>query len=398
MPITKNILLFLFFIFGFKNFGQTIFEDGYFIDNKGNKTECQIKNEDWRNNPTEFQFRAENDGIVQTANIESVLEFGITNKFKYQRTTVQIDMSSESISSMSSVRQPEFETKTIFLNVLLEGKASLFEYFDGNLKRFFFRLDKGQIQQLVYKQYIGEDNQIRTNFEFKQQLINNLKCSSTNKSAIENLSYATKPLLKFFKEYNTCSNQDFNIIKKEEKRDKFNLSIRPGLTFSSLSINNSVTNSRDTDFGNDLGFRIGIEAEYVMPFNNDKWTIVTEPTFQSYKSENRSASQKVKANYSSIEIPIGLRHYMFLNDNSKFFLNAFFIIDITNTNAEIEFESSSNLDINGSTNLAIGLGYKHNDTYSIEFRYKSQRELLSDYASWNGDFNSLSLIFGYTLF
>ena len=36
---------------------QTKFEKGYFVDNSGQRTEVLIKNLDWKNNPTEFEFK-----------------------------------------------------------------------------------------------------------------------------------------------------------------------------------------------------------------------------------------------------------------------------------------------------------------------------------------------------
>ena len=50
-----NKLLFivvLLSIIGIESKAQVIFEKGYFINREGQKTECFIKNLDWRNNPS----------------------------------------------------------------------------------------------------------------------------------------------------------------------------------------------------------------------------------------------------------------------------------------------------------------------------------------------------------
>ena len=71
----------------------------------------------------------------------------------------------------------------------------------------------------------------------------------------------------------------FNIHAKTEK-DWFNLSIRPGMNYATLSIGNDLTLSiTNIDFGNKLGFRLGLEAEFVLPFNKYKWAIIVEPTY-----------------------------------------------------------------------------------------------------------------------
>jgi hypothetical protein len=64
-----------------------------------------------------------------------------------------------------------------------------------------------------------------------------------------------------------------------------------------------------------------------------------EPTYHYFKSETEIPIDKVKVNYTSIEIPIGVRHYFFLNENSKVFINGSFIVDIS-FNSIIEFEDN----------------------------------------------------------
>ena len=155
----------------------------------------------------------------------------------------------------------------------------------------------------------------------------------------------------------------------------FNLSIRPGFNSSSLSIQNSASSSRNTDFDNEFGFRFGIEAEFIMPFNKNKWSLIIEPTYQYFKSEKEITNQSAKADYKSIEIPVGVRHYFFLNENSKIFINGSFIFDLSNDSV-IDFESGTDLEIKTRNNLAFGIGYKHNDKYGLELRYQTSREIL----------------------
>ena len=36
---------------------QISFEKGYYIDNSNQKVDCLIKNVDWKNNPTSFEYK-----------------------------------------------------------------------------------------------------------------------------------------------------------------------------------------------------------------------------------------------------------------------------------------------------------------------------------------------------
>ena len=84
-------------ILSFSCFAQIQFEDGYFISNDGKKTDCLIKNIDWKNNPNEFLYKVSKDAAIKTATISDVAEFGIVNISKYQRFDVDVDQSSENL-------------------------------------------------------------------------------------------------------------------------------------------------------------------------------------------------------------------------------------------------------------------------------------------------------------
>lgn len=402
------LLLALFTILCAESYSQIIFEKGYFINESGQKIECLIKNIDWKNNPTDFEYKLSQNDTVQKATIQTVKEFGINNVSKYIRTKTKIDRSSDQIDHMSSERNPNFQEELLFLKVLIEGQASLFLYIDGNLTRFFYKKNDSEINQLVYKRYLV-NYKISKNEYFKQQLFLQLKCEGIGLNDIEPLRYSKKDLEKLFIKYHECANSNFTNFEPKQKKDLFNFNIRPGINYGSLKIQNSTTDSRDTDFGKRFGIRFGIETEFILPFNKNKWGIIVEPTYQYYKSEQTKETSNVsggilvsKVDYKSIELPIGVRHYFYFNDKSKLFTNISYVFDFPN-NSSIKFlrndESMlSELEIKSRRNLALGVGYKYKDKYSLEIRYNTNREILSDYLYWKSNYNSLNIVFGLSLF
>ncbi|MGB2416649.1 MAG: tRNA modification GTPase [Flavobacteriaceae bacterium] len=390
----KQILLLLTTILSLNSYSQINFDKGYFINDSNQKVDCLIKNIDWKNNPTEFEYKLTNNSDTQKATIKTVKEFGIYNMSKYVRYSVKIDRSSDLINKMSNVKNSVFKEEELFLKVLIEGKANLYSFEDSNLKRYFYSLDNSNVEQLIFKQYINSDNQVGTNKKYKQQLWDNLKCSSFEMDKIKKMEYKKKELVSFFEEYNKCNNQEFIKYEEKQKRDLFNLSIRPGLNSSSLVIYNSSSSLRRTDYGNKMTFRIGLESEIVMGFNKNKWAILIEPTYQYYKAEEEPVTNLSNTNvdYKSIEVPVGLRHYFFLNKSSKIFINGSFI-------SEIILDSKvRNLDVKSDVNFAMGLGYNYNNMYSVELRYQTNRDVLKNYMFWNSEYKTISVIFGYTLF
>ncbi len=187
------------------------------------------------------------------------------------------------------------------------------------------------------------------------------------------------------------------------------MTFRPSLNYSSLEIQNSVLGFNDIDFRNKLGIRFGIEAEFILPFNKNKWGIIVEPTYQYFKSEQSKETGNVsggilvsRIDYKSIELPVGIRYYFCLNDKSKLFTNISYVFDFSN-NSSIKFLRNDDsmldeLEIKSRRNLALGIGYKYKNRYSMEIRYNTNREILSDYLYWSSNYSSLNIIFGLSMF
>ncbi|BFP41781.1 hypothetical protein FGF1_26260 [Flavobacteriaceae bacterium GF1] len=393
--MTKKLLLLLFtIVISLNSHSQISFEKGYYIDNANQKKNCLIKNVDWKNNPTEFVYKLSENDEPQKATIKDVKEFGIDHTSKYIRSSVHIDRSSDyNIDVIDTYRNPILEEEVLFLKVLVEGKANLYMYEDGNLRRFFYNKDDTPIEQLTYKLYKKSNDRIGKNQRFKQQLLNGLQCPTFTIRKVENLEYKKNDLIGFFIDYNTCNDLDYINYEEKQKKDLFNLTLRPGFYSATLSIQNSILTSRNTDFDNEFGFRFGIEAELILPFNRNKWSFLIEPTYQSYQSEKEGA----EVDYKSVELPVGVRHYFFLNDNSKIFVNGSFVFDLSFDSA-IGFDTRSDLEVRTRNNLAFGIGYKFHEKYSLELRYQTNRDVLSNYFYWSSEYRSISMIFGYSLF
>lgn len=388
------------------SYSQIVFEDGYFIDESDQKINCMIRNVDWKNNPREFEYKVPSNYLVQKGGIRSVKEFGVNNESKYVRARVLIDRSGDELKNIRSGKNPVFQEEILFLKVLVEGKASLYTYLDGNLVRFFYNIDGSEIRQLVYKRYLLEST-IAQNNSFRQQLFVDLKCPGLTLRDFESADYNSKNLRKLFVHFNECSSSTQVQYASDQKQDLFDLTIRPGLNLSRLLIENRSDDSYNTVFGNATGLRFGVETEFVLPFNKNKWSITAEPTFQYYRSETTTELDGMpllvliaRANYQSIELPVGLRHYFYLNENSKIFINAAYIFDFS-INSSIKFLRSNGstykeLEITPRRNLALGAGYKIKDTFSFELRYQTGRNLFSEYLYWHSDYSTFSVVLGYS--
>jgi hypothetical protein len=404
-------------IFSIQSYAQLNFEKGYFIDESDNRVECLIKNNDWKNNPKEFRYKLTQNDEDQQATIQTIKEFGVYDEFKYIKAKIDIDRSSDIVSKLSDKKEPVFEEEVLFLKVLIEGKASLYQYYEDNLKRYFYKLDDAEIKQLVYKRYAVYDynnktiaaNVILKNNTYKQQLLKNLSCETTDINDYRRLRYAKSDLKKMIIAYNNCKGADYVNYELNQNKIKINLNLRPGINNSAFEIKD-LTELRNTDFGSNTSFRFGIEAEFLLPTNNNRWGLIIEPTYRSYESEVTKEASNVsggifisRMDYRSIELPVGARHYFNLSEKSKIFVNVSYVFDF-DFDSKVEFFRGDNSLLPLSTleietlNFAIGVGYKYNDKFGIEFRYFTNESILKGLDSSVSEFNTISVIFGYTLF
>jgi hypothetical protein len=405
--MNKQLLLsFLILIFCVQAYSQITFENGYFIDESNNRIECLIRNNDWKNNPTQFIYKLTENDELQEASINTIKEFGIYDESKFIRKKVNIDKSSDFTNKLNIEKDPQFQEEVLFLKVIIEGEVSLFQYYGESVKRYFYQKKESDIKALVYKRYLdGFD--ILKNTDYKVELYKNLNCETIDISDLKRLSYSKNDLKKLIIKYHECINADYTNYDINPNKFKINLNIRPGINNSSFEIED-LSELRDTDFGSSISARFGFEAEFVLPTNKGKWALIIEPTYRSYESEKSKEANNVsggtitsKIDYRSIELPIGARHYFYLSEKSKLFANISYVLDF-DFDSKVEFLRADNslissIDIE-KQNIAIGAGYKYNDKFGIEFRYFTNETILKGLDSSASNFNTISVIFGYTLF
>jgi len=406
-----NLISTLLIIISAHCFGQINFESGYFINNHNQRVECLIKNQDWKNNPEEFEYKLTADGISEKGNHSTAKEFGVTGFSRYVMADTKIDLSSTDVNRLSKMRDPEWSQQKLFLKVLVEGKATLYYYENSGLIRFFFSTTSDtSVYQLIYKEYFEqkdknyvEEFEISSNRKFQEQLWTNVRCTNTSVAEIEKLEYRKSDLVKYIVRYNECSGNTNVVYENKKNGNSFHLKISPGINYSSLSVVNTTDNRYNTDFGNQSNIRIGAEAEFILPFNKNKWGILFEPTFQYFYNDKQMPIFNTTITLNTVEFPIGLRHYFFLNKEIMLFANIIYIPSYCLTfGSTIEKQSTvssilpSYLEIKPSQSYAFGggIGYRK---YSAEIRYYTNRNLLNNYASWYSDYQRFSFILGYRI-
>jgi len=415
MKTSKKLLLIASFLFFNIISSQIKFEKAYIIKNNGETISCLIKNMGWKNTPTSLKYKLSDKDSILNIDINEIKEFGINNKLKYIKNFVDRYDYTDNIEKMDFKKNPIFYKDTLLLKVLIEGDATLYKYANADTNLYFFKKGSGPVQPLIYKLYKKYSNKVdiagryvlvvAKNETFKQQLLIALKCKELKTGDFKSLKYTQNDLIKIFIKYNKCKNPLFTSQEKKYKRYK--LRIRPGIAQASISIENSLYFNKNADLDKKIIPQYGMEFEFILPYNNNKWSLLVEPAYKRLKAHQIRNSDIVLGNilyedinYTSFDISSGVRYYFFLNNQSKIFINFSYVIDLSPTSEIIYRRSDSTLyktyETNKNNNWALGAGFDYKKL-SLEIRWNTSRNILSSYSTWSSDFNSLAIIIGYNI-
>jgi hypothetical protein len=364
---------------------QITFEKGYFTDNNNQKKECFIKNEDWKDNPQQFQYRftETEETQTQTQTIDNIQEFRVYGYAKYIKATVWIETSSSEVDKMS--RLPKLVTKQIktFLKVLVEGNAQLLYYEQGNLRHFFAQIDTNPIEPLYYKEYLNDQN-VREVAPFRQYLLNHLKCLKKTPRDFERLKYKQSDLVDLFRQYNQCVNPNPEVQPVKSLKNQLNLKIIVAL--NSHRFNYVHYSGKTYPILNDVKPGLGFEVEDFLRFNKNRWSVSVAPNFYFFNISN-------KDKYVAFEMPISIRDYFYLKPDQKLYVSAGLNLNFPIVKA-IQLDSSSYPDkLLKTTCWILGAGYAFKQ-WNAEFRYYAPQYIVNNLFA-EAKYQKLSLIFAY---
>lgn len=298
----------------------------------------------------------------------------------------------------------------------MEGETDLYLYKKGTMERYFYHVNGEDVEPLTYKKYM-RGGHLAINNRYKQQLLIDLECESITLDDVKDLDYSKKDLIKFFKSYNTCLGSESVVFKENQKRKSLNFYLKGGVDLATMMIEKGfMAAGYEAGFG--LRPRFGVEIEYIMPFNRNKWGVYAESNYRTHEMHESFQTNFVN-NYSTVlnvemdflSTGIGFRHYFFLNESSKLFVNAMVLSDIP-LKSDILFETDERYSLDPHLDdtytrpyVSVGGGFTYADRVSIEFRYDFQKTTVGSKTvlryynlNWMAQTTAASVVLGYKLF
>lgn len=406
----KSIQLILILFSSFGALAQVDFEKGYFIDETGTRVDCLIKNLGWNNNPTSFDYKESESGEVLSRTIIDTKEFAIGDEVKFEKYTVQVDLSSDVVDELTKYKKPDFSEKTVFLRKLIEGNFNLYDYVEGNVHRFFVSNDETDPVQLIYKRYRPDYNAVGVNTKFRGQLSYLFSCDDA-KISTERLNYGRSVISQYVKKVYDCREETYKEYKKANTFS-FNAKLKLGYRIASHKIDSKRASQEFTEeFDPSAGITFGIEGEYVFPFWQNRLSLPLNLTYHasSFSKENTELwplDHTFTLDYSSLEIMPGIRYNHYLNDDTSLGLSLNMVLDVilSETNRLEYFDLGTLVvredpffETNSVSNFVIVGSIKHKKYYA-EIGYGTNRNLSNFSTNWNSKYSHLSFMIGYTLF
>ena len=394
----KKIILVTLIIFSSFIYSQISFETGYYINNNGEKINGLIKNYEWKNNPSAIEYKLSNDHAIKKIDQTEFSEFGVGN-LKFVRATVMIDKASSNINNLSSTKDFIKNEETILLKSVVDGEMSLYKYVGNGAVHFFYKKrDSELFQQLFYKEYLVQERYIQKNEEYKKQLAQEFSSSQKfNINEINKLSYKEAELIKIFSFYNGPVSR---ITNENTKTKNFYIYIKPGIGFSKYSVLPPSDNTAIAEIKNStIMYRIALELEYVLNFNKGKWAVFSEPSFQTmnHKIENYNR-RNFEVKYTSLQIPLGVKHNMFIDSHSKIYISGALYSDIP-LNSHFLMDDTITKKISNKLYYTFAIGYNYNK-FGAEFKYGVTPYFSSSYYGQQSSYgmDGLNVSLSYKLF
>lgn len=405
MKIKQLTLTFLIAVTVLYAFGQKNFNRGYIVDNANVKTDCWIQNVGNAESSSGYVYRLNEKSEITAVLLAKIKEFGTKKDFKCIRALIAVDISNGNISRPEDAgKGPEWDEGHAYLKVLVEGElATLYSYFTEGKKLFYYSVGDSTIQPLQHKEYnlevaYGVVEKIYDN-SYREQLMENVACGDTKK--LETLAYTKKSLIKYFEDFHKCKDADIYTYElSQHQKGKF--ALKAGVSFNRMDMS-----AKDLKAGSSIFFTkessigYGIEAEYVFAFNNYKWSVFTESNYYNYYSDYSTNSYNSNhdgfvVDYSTIEIPIGVCHYMYLNPENRFFVKVAYVPHIILDGSNIKFNSEATYELAAAPRTFAGIGYSYK-RLNCEARFYSKQNITQNLYQRGSDYSQFSVRLSYTL-
>ena len=405
-------------------FSQTSFQPGYYVDNESNKISGLIKNEDWSQIPSKILFKKHADDEAVTIEGNQFSGFKVEGTKHYYRT-LKLDSYKLYNSSGDEVDYPSIE---LLARVVIDGQATFLTTKVNDELLYVIQIEDQAPQVLMYKKYILNDGKIRERKGFQKQLFDANPCEQPlDTKLFLDVKYRLNEISNIVTGFNDCLGSASENYNKKRTKGQFNLLVKANVVFNNFQkagfgygegLSSDGSNFAEFPISNQTTFGIGLELEYMLPFNNKRWSIFTNPMYQYLQKDSATRTDGLFYAFSTsnvctytvdlsyIELPIGVRYFFVQSNNINAFVNVAFGTNIVLSDASnLEFVDADIVVeeriISSSSNsfITIGGGVRINSKFDVYVNYYASKSIASGNSLQQNDLGgSINMGLGYKLF
>lgn len=235
-----------------------------------------------------------------------------------------------------------------------------------------------------------EGNTLKKNNQFRQQLFTAFRDGHLPITTFERLNYNRKDLVRVFTVYNGDSQK--KTIKKTNRK-YFGLSAKMSYQISTIAAQRA---EEVFTFDNLSAISLGCELEYFLPINKNKWSVILSPSYYSYQASTAvKYNQQASLDYNTLDLPIGIRHSFYINNDSRLFISAAYEFSYC-FNSYMQYGRDITLNLSAPPSILLNIGYNRK-RLRAEINYGFNRNLMYKYVYWTYDYSYLNLGIAYTL-
>ena len=289
--IMRTILFTLFILLPLSVFGQS-FKPGKITYTNGKTISGLIEYNTPLYTPQSFNFKESKDGKlvkISTNDIDSIV---IPEYAKFIKKEIQISYHSNNLDQLDTFKKFNLTTEIKFIEVLTEGKYTLYKYEDDKTEMFYYSEGDQPIKPLLYKKYYTDEiNNLAAEEKLYLNELQKINCANVNLSFVK---YTVSSLENFFEKTNNCEGKNNNFVNVVKSKNKSFQKNKITASYSFLS-----------NEGNAKAYEIGYEWEKFLPFYNYTFTLGFSPYYRHYQNSKDDTS---KTNYS-LEFPLLVKIY-----------------------------------------------------------------------------------------
>lgn len=266
--ILSSLLVLLFLVISLQTYSQLGESSAFLITQKGDTLFGEFEPSGITESPPKIGFKQAADNKYTYYGPAQIKGFSLNEQEKYYTRIVDINVSPIAVEKIrTDTKDPVFRTDTVFLQLLVAGRANLHGLQDKGRWHFFIQKEEVPLEELILTRYISYQGreQISTYNEQYKGRLRNLFSDSEEIFAlvplIDKTRYKERELIKLVIAYNQ-SVDDLSYEASKLKRTKLGWGVLAGISANTLDLTGAVSlvpvNFSELSFPLRPGIQIGV--------------------------------------------------------------------------------------------------------------------------------------------